>query len=99
MRALPAVTDALHLLFEKRDRPLRMAWIMLNKTCMTPGKRHHIGAPEVVQLLGLMIVISLICKAFGPGIHPHVTVSIVVGLAVGLFFVAWPMCLKANVRQ
>jgi hypothetical protein len=63
---------------------------------MIPMKRHQVGAPDVVQFAGLLILIDVICKHFGPGVHAHVTVSGLAFLAVGLFFLIWPMSLKAR---
>ena len=63
---------------------------------MIPIKRHHVGAPDVVQFAGLLILIDVICKLFGPGVHAHLTVSTVALLSTGLFLLIWPMSLKAR---
>jgi hypothetical protein len=63
---------------------------------MTPQRRHQIGAPEVVQLIGLAILIASIYRHFGPGMHSPVTPSVVAVFASGLFLWVWPMSLKAR---
>jgi hypothetical protein len=69
---------------------------MLTKTAMTPFKRHQVGAPEIVQFAGLLILIVVICKHFGPGLHAHLTQPAITFLAIGLFLMIWPMSLKAR---
>ena len=63
---------------------------------MTPFNRHQVGAPEIVQFAGLLIVIVVICKHFGPGLRGHMTLSTIAFLAAGLFLLIWPMSLKAR---
>jgi hypothetical protein len=63
---------------------------------MTPFKRHQVGAPEIVQFAGLLILIDVICKHFGPGVHAHLSPSGIALLAAGLFLFIWPMSLKAR---
>jgi hypothetical protein len=63
---------------------------------MTPIKRHQVGAPEIVQFAGLLILIDVIAKQFGPGAHTHLTLSTVALLATGVFLWIWPMSLKAR---
>jgi hypothetical protein len=63
---------------------------------MTPIKRHHVGAPEIVQFAGLLILIDVIAKHFGPGVHTHLTLSTIALLATGAFLWIWPMSLKAR---
>jgi hypothetical protein len=63
---------------------------------MTPLKRHQVGAPDIVQFAGLLILIDVICKHFGPGLHTHMTLSGLALLAAGLFLLIWPMSLKAR---
>jgi len=63
---------------------------------MTPIKRHHVGGPEIVQFAGLLILIGVIAKQFGPGVHVHLTLSTVSLLAAGIFLWIWPMSLKAR---
>jgi hypothetical protein len=55
-----------------------------------------VGAPEIVQFAGLLIVIVVICKHFGPGLRGHMTLSAIAFLAAGLFLLIWPMSLKAR---
>jgi hypothetical protein len=61
-----------------------------------PSKRHKFGGPEIVQLVGLLILIDLDYKYFGPGVHVPVTLSAVTVFATGLFLLIWPMSLKAR---
>jgi hypothetical protein len=76
---------------------LRMAWFVLCLTrSMTPLKRHQVGGPEIVQFAGLLILIALIYKHFGPVVRTPVTLSALVIFAVGLFLLIWPMSLKAR---
>jgi len=63
---------------------------------MTPQRRHQAGAMEVVQFIGLVILIGFIYRHFGPGTHSPVTPSVIVIFATGLFLVGWPMLLKAK---
>jgi hypothetical protein len=55
-----------------------------------------VGAPEVVQFAGLLIIIGVICKHFGPGLHTHITLSAIAFFVAGLFLLIWPMSLKAR---
>ena len=59
-------------------------------------KPHHIQGPEIIQFIGLLLLIDLICKCFSPGAHTHVTVSLVAAFATGLFLFIWPMVCKAR---
>jgi hypothetical protein len=63
---------------------------------MTPSKRHQVGGPEIVQFVGLLILINLIYKYFGQGVHVPVTLSAITVFATGLFLFLWPMSLKAR---
>jgi hypothetical protein len=63
---------------------------------MTPQKRHQLGAQDVVQFTGLMILIASIYRHFGPGPHSPVTPSVIAIFAAGLFLWVWPMSLKAR---
>lgn len=63
---------------------------------MTPMKRHRVGAPEIVQVMGLLILVDLDYKYFGPGPHVSPTLSAMAVLAAGLFMLVWPMSLKAR---
>jgi hypothetical protein len=63
---------------------------------MTPVKRHQVGGPEIVQLAGLLILIDLIYKHFGPGACAPLTVPSLAVFAAGLFLLIWPMSLKAR---
>jgi hypothetical protein len=63
---------------------------------VTPTKRHQIGGPEIVQVIGLLILIGLDYKYFAPGVHARVTFSAVTVFATGLFLLIWPMSLKAR---
>ncbi len=63
---------------------------------MTSPKRHPIGAPEIVQYTGLLILIALIYKRFGPGGHTYVSALYLVLFAVALFLVVWPVALKTR---
>jgi hypothetical protein len=63
---------------------------------MTPLKHRQIEGPEIVQFMGLLVLIDLIYKYFGPGIHAHVTLSSLTVFAVGMFLVLWPMSLKVK---
>jgi hypothetical protein len=61
---------------------------------MTPSKRHQMGAPEIIQFVGLLILIGLDYKYFGRGDHIPLTLSAVIVFATGLFLLVWPMSLK-----
>jgi hypothetical protein len=61
---------------------------------MTPWKHHRIGAPEIVESAGLVILIDMIYKYFGSGTHNPITPSAVTVFATGLFLLIWPMSLK-----
>jgi hypothetical protein len=63
---------------------------------MTPSKRHQIGGPDIIQFVGLLILIGLIHKYFGSGAHVHLTLSAISVFATGLFLLVWPMTLKAK---
>ncbi len=63
---------------------------------MTPLKRHQIGGLDIVQFIGLLVLIDLIYKYFEPGVHTHVTLTAILVFAAGLFFLIWPMSLKAR---
>jgi hypothetical protein len=63
---------------------------------MEPSKRHQIEGPDIVQFMGLLILIDLIYKHFGPGMHAHFTVSAIVAFVAGLFLLIWPMSVKAR---
>jgi hypothetical protein len=63
---------------------------------MTPLKRHHVAGPEIVQFIGLLILIAVIQKQFGPGVHFHSMLSVVSVFTTGLFMLVWPMSLKAR---
>jgi hypothetical protein len=63
---------------------------------MTPQRRHEAGGMEVVQIIGLLILIGFIYRHFGPGAHSPVTPSVIAIFAAGLFLVVWPMLLKAK---
>jgi hypothetical protein len=63
---------------------------------MTPLKRHQVGGPEIIQFMGLVILIDLIYKHFGAGAHAPVTLSAIAIFATGLFLLIWPMSLKAR---
>jgi hypothetical protein len=63
---------------------------------MTPSKRHQVGGPEIVQFIGLLILIGMDYKYFGPGVHIPLTLSAVTVFATGLFLLIWPMSLKAK---
>jgi hypothetical protein len=73
-----------------------LAPLVLCYNAMTPLKRHPIGGPDIVQFAGLLILIALIYKHFGPGVHAPVTLSVIFFFAIGLFLLAWPMSLKAR---
>ena len=57
---------------------------------MTPSKRHQIGGPEIVQFIGLVILIEMIYKYFGSAVHAHLTLSAIAVFATGLFLLLWP---------
>jgi hypothetical protein len=59
-------------------------------------KQRQIQGPDVIQFMGLLLLIDAICKCFRPGAHPHVTVSLLVAFVAGLFLLIWPMALKAR---
>ena len=63
---------------------------------MTPSKRHQFGGADIVQFVGLLILIDAIYKYFGPGVHAPVTVSAITVFAAGLFLLIWPMSLKTK---
>jgi len=63
---------------------------------MTPLKRRQFGGPEIVQFIGLLILIDVIYKYFGSSAHTRVTLCAVAVLAIGLFLLLWPMSLKAR---
>jgi hypothetical protein len=63
---------------------------------MTPSKRHQFGGPEIVQFVGLLILINLDYKYFAPGVHIPVSLSAIAIFATGLFLLIWPMSLKAK---
>jgi hypothetical protein len=63
---------------------------------MQRSNRHRLGGPEIVQFIGLLIIIALICKHFGPGVHSPMTPSNITALVAGLFLLFWPMALKAR---
>ncbi len=63
---------------------------------MTPLKRHQVGGPEIVQFIGLAILIDLIYRHFGAGVHAPLTPFAIAFFATGLFLLIWPMSLKAR---
>jgi hypothetical protein len=65
-------------------------------TIVTPSKRHQVGGPEIVQFVGLLILICLIYRQFGSGMHYRMTLSALTVFAAGLFLFIWPMALKAR---
>ena len=65
---------------------------------MTPFKRHQVGAPEIIQFFGLLILIGMDYKYFGRGVHIPLTLSAITVVATGLFLLIWPMSLKARER-
>jgi H+/Cl- antiporter ClcA len=65
---------------------------------MTPSKRHQVGAPEIIQFFGLLILIGMDYKYFGRTTHIPLTLSAVIVFATGLFLLIWPMTLKVKQR-
>ena len=76
------------ILAGERSECALLAPLVLRYNAMTPLKRHPIGGPEIVQLAGLLILIALIYKHFGPGVHAPVTLSVIFFFAIGLFLLA-----------
>ena len=54
------------------------------------------GGPEVIQFIGLLILIAMDYKYFGRGVHLRLTLSAITVFATGLFLLIWPMTLKAK---
>jgi hypothetical protein len=63
---------------------------------MTPSKHHQIGGPEIVESVGLVILIDMIYKYFGSGMHVPVTLTALAVFTTGLFLLLWPMSLKSR---
>jgi hypothetical protein len=71
-----------------------MASFVLIFFAVTPLKRHRVGGPEIVQFIGLVILIAMIYKCFGADALVPLKPSAITIFAIGVCLLIWPMFLR-----